>query len=171
MMATAEERTSFLFVDVRHFNVDSGWSRSCLKWLHRFKIPPNVVRSVIRFLHGKGRPSVISDALLQRTEEAIRALGHYLGGKSFYDDDEIKEVEKWFRQQFVPTVPELSGLKDSVARHPEVDSRRVKNGSRFWNERGRDMLGKSGHSSRVETEGNECLGRKKGSNGGFRDDL
>ncbi|GFW60793.1 histone-lysine N-methyltransferase SETMAR [Trichonephila clavipes] len=69
------------------------------------------VRSVIRFLHGKGRthvhdeqwtgrPSVISDALLQRTEEAIRALGHHLGGKSFHDDDEIKdEVEMWFRQQ------------------------------------------------------------------------
>ncbi|GFT15440.1 putative DD34D transposase [Trichonephila clavipes] len=47
----------------------------------------------------RGRPSVISDALLQRTEEAIRALGHYLGGKSFHNDDEIKEVEMWFRQQ------------------------------------------------------------------------
>ncbi|GFU74361.1 histone-lysine N-methyltransferase SETMAR [Trichonephila clavipes] len=45
-------------------------------------------------------PSGISDALLQRTEEAIRALGHYLGGQSFHDDDEIKdEVEMWFRQQ------------------------------------------------------------------------
>ncbi|GFS64187.1 histone-lysine N-methyltransferase SETMAR [Trichonephila clavipes] len=40
------------------------------------------------------------DALLQRTEEAIRALGHHLGGKSFHDDGEIKdEVEMWFRQQ------------------------------------------------------------------------
>ncbi|GFY36324.1 hypothetical protein TNCV_3450271 [Trichonephila clavipes] len=29
----------------------------------------------------------------KRTEETIRALGHYLGGKSFHDDDEIKEVE------------------------------------------------------------------------------
>ncbi|GFX62522.1 hypothetical protein TNCV_1005951 [Trichonephila clavipes] len=58
------------------------------------------VRSVIRFLHGKGRPSVTSDVLLQITEEAIRALGHHLGGKSFHDDDEIKdEVEMWFRQQ------------------------------------------------------------------------
>ncbi|GFS68673.1 histone-lysine N-methyltransferase SETMAR [Trichonephila clavipes] len=58
------------------------------------------VRSVIRFLHGEGRPSVISDALLQRTEEAIRALGHHISGKSFQDDDEIKdEVEMWFRQQ------------------------------------------------------------------------
>ncbi|GFW62289.1 hypothetical protein TNCV_913011 [Trichonephila clavipes] len=28
-------------------------------------------------------------------EEAIRALGHHLGGKSFHDDDEIKDnVEK-----------------------------------------------------------------------------
>ncbi|GFV01055.1 histone-lysine N-methyltransferase SETMAR [Trichonephila clavipes] len=36
----------------------------------------------------------------KRTEEAIRALGHYLGEKSFHDDDEIKnEVEMWFRQQ------------------------------------------------------------------------
>ncbi|GFW51323.1 histone-lysine N-methyltransferase SETMAR [Trichonephila clavipes] len=47
-----------------------------------------------------GRASVISDALLQRTEKEISALGHYLGGKSFHDDDEIKEeVEMWFRQQ------------------------------------------------------------------------
>ncbi|GFW34662.1 histone-lysine N-methyltransferase SETMAR [Trichonephila clavipes] len=47
-----------------------------------------------------GRPSVISDALLQRTEGAIRALGHHIGGKSFHDDDEIKdEVEMRFRKQ------------------------------------------------------------------------
>ncbi|GFV18687.1 uncharacterized protein TNCV_4755741 [Trichonephila clavipes] len=39
-------------------------------------------------------------SLSERTEEAIRALGHHLGGKSFHDDDEIKdEVEMWFRQQ------------------------------------------------------------------------
>ncbi|GFU11714.1 hypothetical protein TNCV_2611101 [Trichonephila clavipes] len=31
----------------------------------------------------------------KRTVKAIRALGHYLGGKSFHEDDEIKdEVEK-----------------------------------------------------------------------------
>ncbi|GFW03770.1 uncharacterized protein TNCV_2538811 [Trichonephila clavipes] len=109
--------------------------------MSRVRILPNVVRSVKRFLHGKGqrpadihkkivyvygniinrqnvtkwchhfsegrtdvhdeqrtgRPSVISEALLQRTEEAIRALGHHLGVKSFHDDDEIKdEVEMWF---------------------------------------------------------------------------
>ncbi|GFX97930.1 hypothetical protein TNCV_4905811 [Trichonephila clavipes] len=62
------------------------------------------VHSVIRFLHGKGKtdvhdeqwtgqPSMISDALLQRTEETIRALGYHLGGKSFHDDDEIKDVK------------------------------------------------------------------------------
>ncbi|GFV70190.1 hypothetical protein TNCV_2553341 [Trichonephila clavipes] len=50
-------------------------------------------------------PSVISDALRQRTEEAIRALGHHLGGNSFHDNDEIKdEVEMWFRQQAQPSM-------------------------------------------------------------------
>ncbi|GFW55456.1 uncharacterized protein TNCV_118401 [Trichonephila clavipes] len=38
--------------------------------------------------------------LLLRTEEAIRALGHHLGGKSLHDDNEINyEVEMWFLQQ------------------------------------------------------------------------
>ncbi|GFS81163.1 histone-lysine N-methyltransferase SETMAR [Trichonephila clavipes] len=70
-----------------------------------------VVRSVIRFLHGKvQRPADIHKEIVSvygnimnrqnRTEEAIRALGLHLGGKSFHDDDEIKdEVEMWFRQQ------------------------------------------------------------------------
>ncbi|GFX09808.1 uncharacterized protein TNCV_654071 [Trichonephila clavipes] len=69
------------------------------------------VRSVLRFLHGKGqRPADIHKEIVSvygnimnrqnRTEEAIRALGHHLGGKSFHDDDEIKdEVEMRFRQQ------------------------------------------------------------------------
>ncbi|GFY30067.1 uncharacterized protein TNCV_4073801 [Trichonephila clavipes] len=68
------------------------------------------VRSVIRFLHGKGqRPADIHKEIVSvywnimnrqnRTEETIRALGHHLGGKSFHDDDEIKDVEMWFRQQ------------------------------------------------------------------------
>ncbi|GFS79335.1 histone-lysine N-methyltransferase SETMAR [Trichonephila clavipes] len=63
------------------------------------------------FLHGKcQRPADIHKEIVSvygnimnrqnRTEEAIRALGHYLGGKSFRNDDEIKdEVEMWFRQQ------------------------------------------------------------------------
>ncbi|GFT93213.1 uncharacterized protein TNCV_113371 [Trichonephila clavipes] len=68
------------------------------------------VRSVIRFLHGKGqRPADIHKEIVSvyanimnrqnRTEETIRALGHHLGGKSFHDYDEIKDVEMWFRQQ------------------------------------------------------------------------
>ncbi|GFW47981.1 histone-lysine N-methyltransferase SETMAR [Trichonephila clavipes] len=63
-------------------------------------LPPTNLGRVDEDMVSPGRPSVISDALLQRTEEAIRALGHYLGGNSFHDDDEIKEeVEMWFRQQ------------------------------------------------------------------------
>ncbi|GFW58729.1 uncharacterized protein TNCV_379121 [Trichonephila clavipes] len=69
------------------------------------------VRFVIRFLHGKGqRPADIHKEIVSvygnimnrqnRTEEVIRALGHHLGGKSFHDDDEIKdEVKMCFRQQ------------------------------------------------------------------------
>ncbi|GFT05483.1 uncharacterized protein TNCV_124601 [Trichonephila clavipes] len=69
------------------------------------------MRSDIRFLHGKGQqPADIHKEIVSvygniinrqnRTEEAIRALGHHLGGKSFHDYDEIKdEVEMWFRQQ------------------------------------------------------------------------
>ncbi|GFS79772.1 histone-lysine N-methyltransferase SETMAR [Trichonephila clavipes] len=50
--------------------------------------------------YARGKEKFWRASWQHRTEEAIRALGHYLGGKSFHDDDEIKdEVEMWFRQQ------------------------------------------------------------------------
>ncbi|GFS94463.1 hypothetical protein TNCV_2014811 [Trichonephila clavipes] len=62
------------------------------KWCHHF----SEGRTDVHDEQSTCRPSVIFDALLQRTEEAVRALGHHLGGKSFHDDDEIKdEVEKF----------------------------------------------------------------------------
>ncbi|GFU72292.1 uncharacterized protein TNCV_1136211 [Trichonephila clavipes] len=59
------------------------------KWCHHF----SEGRTDVHDEQWTGRPSVISDVLLQRTEETIRALGHHLDGKSFHDDDEIKDVE------------------------------------------------------------------------------
>ncbi|GFY12553.1 transposable element Tc1 transposase [Trichonephila clavipes] len=55
------------------------------------------------------------EATIARMEKTIRALGHHIGGKSFHDDDEIKDVVMWFRQQAATFYD--CGIQKLVHRH------------------------------------------------------
>ncbi|GFY19339.1 transposon Tf2-8 polyprotein [Trichonephila clavipes] len=66
-----------------------------------------------------------------RTEEAIRALGYHLGGKSFHDDEIKDKVEMWFRKQaatfydYFPTY--LSNSGNPTRECPEKRLQRLEN--------------------------------------------